>query len=66
MKKHDMVKTRREFLNKLFRMMLTAILAVIAFLLGDRVTYGQNCSECAGRGFCKGESDCSNYLHDAK
>jgi len=61
-----MIKTRKEFLNKLLRIMLITVLAVIAFLLGDRVSSGQNCSECAGRGFCKGESDCSNYLSGAK
>jgi hypothetical protein len=66
MKKAYIGISRKEFLNKILRIMLISVLAVIAFLLGGRVSSGQNCSECAGKGLCRGESDCSNYLNDAK
>ena len=66
MKKSVTGRTRKEFLNKLFRIMLISVLAAIAILLGGRVSSGQNCAECAGKGLCRGESDCSNYLNDAK
>jgi hypothetical protein len=53
--------SRTDFFSKLIRYGLFLLLAVIAFVLGDRVVTGTNCSSCPGNGICKGETDCNNY-----
>jgi hypothetical protein len=53
---------RNEFINKFFRYLLFIILAVIAAVAGSRATLASDCSTCAGKGLCSGESDCSRYL----
>jgi hypothetical protein len=53
--------TRIEFFKKIIRLGLLAILALIVFVLGNRVVTGQDCSSCPGKGICSGETDCDNY-----
>ena len=55
--------TRTEFLHKLGRGLLAALLAMIALMLGSRVVKGSDCSTCPGKGICNGESDCTKYLN---
>jgi hypothetical protein len=52
---------RSEFLRKVIQAGLAALLALIVFSLGKRVVTGKECSECPGKGICKGGSDCNNY-----
>jgi len=52
---------RSEFLKKLIRLGLFAILAIIVFALGKRIVSGKDCSGCPGNGVCNGKSDCSKY-----
>jgi hypothetical protein len=58
--------TRNEFLTSLARVLLAAMLAIIALLLGSRTVRGNECSDCPGRGICKGDSDCSLYLNRSR
>jgi hypothetical protein len=53
---------RNEFIKKVFRYLLFALLALITAITGSRVTMASDCSSCAGNGICKGESDCSQYI----
>jgi len=53
--------TRNEFLKKLIRAGLFALLALVVFALGNRVVTGKNCSECPGKGICNGKTDCNKY-----
>jgi hypothetical protein len=53
---------RTEFIKKLFRYLLFLLLAVVAIITGSRATLVSDCSSCAGKGICNGESDCSQYL----
>ena len=53
---------RTEFFRKVIRYMLLLLLAVIAAALGKRIVTGSDCEACAGKGICKGKSDCSTYL----
>jgi hypothetical protein len=52
---------RIEFLKRLLRYGLLALLTLIVFALGKKVVTGNDCSSCTGNGICKGESDCSNF-----
>jgi len=53
--------TRIEFFKRIFRLGLLALLALIVFILGNRVVTGHDCSACPGNGICRGETDCDNY-----
>ncbi|HUX57650.1 MAG TPA: hypothetical protein VMV77_11805 [Bacteroidales bacterium] len=53
--------SRIEFFRKIIRLGLLAILALIAFLVGNRVVTGKGCNSCPGKGICNGEADCNNY-----
>jgi hypothetical protein len=53
---------RNEFIKKAFRYLLLAFLVLIAAITGSRVTLASDCSTCAGKGICRGESDCSQYI----
>ncbi len=57
---------RTEFIRKVFRIIMFAMLAVIAAMLGKRTVTGSNCSTCSGRGICNGNTDCEKYLTVAK
>jgi len=52
---------RSEFLAKIIRTLLFAVLALIGILLGTKATKGRECSVCPGYGRCVGETDCSKY-----
>jgi hypothetical protein len=52
---------RKEFIKKVVRAGLFALLVLILLSLGKKVVTGKECSKCPGNGICKGESDCSNY-----
>jgi len=54
---------RNQFIKKMFRYLLFIVLAVIAMITGSRVTMAADCSSCAGKGICRGESDCSQYIN---
>jgi hypothetical protein len=54
--------SRKDFFTKLIRYLLLALLGIIVFFLGGRVVTGSNCSDCSGKGICKGEIDCSKFL----
>lgn len=54
--------SRNNFLKKIGRLLLLSVLAAVALILGNRITSVNNCDSCPGRGLCKGENDCSNYL----
>lgn len=55
---------RIEFVKKVIRFMLFALLGGIALLTGSRIATGTDCSSCPGKGICVGESDCSTFLSD--
>jgi len=52
---------RNDFLKRLVRYGLLALLTLIVFALGNRVVTGKDCSACPGNGVCKGETDCNKY-----
>lgn len=52
---------RNDFIKKLMRYGLLALLTLIVFVLGSRVVTGKDCSACPGKGVCKGETDCNKY-----
>jgi hypothetical protein len=54
---------RTDFIKKFFRYLLFILLAVIAMITGSRVSMASDCSSCAGKGICRGESDCSQYIN---
>lgn len=58
--------TRTEFLGRLARGILAALLAIIALMLASRTVRGNECSTCPGNGLCNGESDCTKYLNPAR
>jgi len=53
--------TRIEFIKKILRLGLLAMLALIVFVLGNKVVTGKDCSGCPGKGICSGDTDCNNY-----
>ena len=53
--------TRIDFFKKIIRLGLFAILALMAFALGNKVVAASDCSGCPGKGICNGESDCEKY-----
>jgi hypothetical protein len=53
--------TRIDFIRKIIRLGLLAVLSIMAFALGNKVVSANDCSGCPGKGICKGESDCENY-----
>ncbi len=54
--------SRNNFLQKIGRVVLLSILAIIVFILGGRIASASNCDQCPGRGLCNGEDDCNKYL----
>lgn len=52
---------REEFLKKLIRYGLFALLTLIVFALGSRVVTGTDCNSCPGKGICNGKTDCNSY-----
>jgi hypothetical protein len=52
---------RQDFLKRLIRYGLLAILSLIVFALGNRVVTGTDCSSCPGKGVCNGKTDCNKY-----
>jgi hypothetical protein len=52
---------RGEFIRKLIRYGLLALLTLIVFALGNRVVTGNDCSACRGNGICGGKTDCNKY-----
>jgi hypothetical protein len=57
-----LLMNRNSFLKTVIKYILSALLAFIALALGTKVVTGANCSSCAGKGICSGESDCVKYL----
>jgi hypothetical protein len=55
---------RIEFVKKVIRYLLFALLGGIALLTGSRIATGTDCSSCPGKGICRGETDCSTYLSE--
>jgi hypothetical protein len=53
---------RVDFLIKLGRLFLIAVLAVTAALLGRRATTDFLCNSCPKKGTCTDFSDCSTFL----
>lgn len=51
--------TRLEFLRKLMRFALLAILSLIVFALGNRVVTAQDCSACQIKNSCRSKTDCA-------
>jgi len=58
--------TRTEFLGKLARGILAALLAIITLMLASRTVKGNECSSCPGNGICNGESDCTKFLNTTR
>ena len=52
---------RNDFLKKLIRIGLYAILALIVFAIGNKVVSASDCNQCPGKGICNGETDCNIY-----
>jgi hypothetical protein len=52
---------RTDFLHKMTRYLLLAVLALAALFLGRKVTLASDCNSCAGKGICSGTTDCSKY-----
>jgi hypothetical protein len=53
--------TRNDFVRKLIRVGLLVLLALIVFVLKERIVPGENCSGCPGNGICSGKKDCQKY-----
>jgi len=53
--------SRSEFMKKIVRAGLFALLALLVFIIGNKVVTGKECTGCPGRGICNGETDCSKY-----
>jgi hypothetical protein len=53
--------TRNELIKTLGRYVLLLIMAVVVFLLGNKVVAANNCNACAGKGICNGKTDCNKY-----
>jgi hypothetical protein len=52
---------RIEFIKRILRLGLLAMIALIVFLLGNRIVTGQDCTACPGKGICRGVTDCDKY-----
>jgi hypothetical protein len=52
---------RNDFLKKLGRYILMAFIALIVISLGKKIVSGNDCSACAGKGICNGNTDCNKY-----
>jgi hypothetical protein len=50
--------TRIDFLKKLIRLGLLALLALIVLALGNRIVSAKDCSKCLVSGSCTDEKDC--------
>ncbi|MBN2864070.1 MAG: hypothetical protein JXN62_12965 [Bacteroidales bacterium] len=48
-------------MKKIVRAGLFALLALLVFIIGNKVVTGKECTGCPGRGICNGETDCSKY-----
>lgn len=57
--------TRIEFFKKIMRFALLAITGLLVLVLSRRIITGSDCSVCAGKGICKGETDCSKFNNDS-
>jgi hypothetical protein len=53
---------RNEFIKKVIRYILFALLAIAAAITGSKVAIGADCTTCPGKGICNGEADCSTFL----
>jgi len=53
--------TRNDFVDKLIRFGLLALLAAMVIHLKSRVVPRGNCSGCPGYGTCNGKTDCYKY-----
>jgi hypothetical protein len=53
--------TRNELIKTLGRYMLLLIMAMVVFLLGNKVVAANDCNSCAGKGICNGKADCNKY-----
>jgi hypothetical protein len=49
---------RNEFISKLIRYALLALLSLIVLVLGRKVVLGADCTTCPGKNSCKGLVDC--------
>ncbi len=65
-KSYKMDISRNNFLKKIGRVILLSVLAAIVLIIGGRIASGSSCDNCPGRGLCKGDNDCSNYLPGRK
>ncbi len=52
--------SRDNFLKRIIRLGLLALLAVISIVLSGRIS-PDKCSGCPGNGRCNGETDCNKY-----
>jgi hypothetical protein len=50
--------SRDEFLRKIVRYLLIAMLSIIVFTLGGRVVTGKECAGCTLKNTCSSRSDC--------
>ena len=55
---------RFDFIRKLMRYLLLGLIALIVFALGKKVITGNDCSVCAGKGICRGETDCGKFNNE--
>lgn len=55
---------RFDFIRKLMRYFLLGLIALIVLALGKKVIAGSDCSVCAGKGICRGETDCSKFNNE--
>lgn len=53
--------SRNDFFKKLGRYILLMLIALIVISLGKRITGGNDCSACPGKGICNGKTDCNKY-----
>jgi hypothetical protein len=52
---------RNDFLKKIIRGILLALMALLVFGLGNRIAAARDCSTCPGKGICSGETDCNKF-----